>query len=136
MGIAPVISDGDLTLGESAAIVDYIPQTHGGGRLIPQRGDAGFADYLYWFHFANATLQATLGRAMALERLDGSVGLSEHSRVSAADRRARWVSARDGEGGTGLRTAPGCLALRSPSAVGGRVFDVHRPIAGPWEALP
>jgi glutathione S-transferase len=72
MGIAPVITDGDLTLGESGAIVEYIVQTNGGWRLVPRRGDAGFADYLYWFHFANATLQATLGRVMALERLDPS----------------------------------------------------------------
>ncbi|MDQ7246998.1 glutathione S-transferase family protein [Dongia sedimenti] len=72
MGIAPVITDGDLTLGESGAIVEYIVQTYGNGRLIPRRGDAGFADFLYWFHFANATLQPTLGRVMALERLDPS----------------------------------------------------------------
>ena len=72
MGIAPVISDGDLTLGESGAIVEYIVQTYGGGRLALKAGEAGYADYLYWFHFANGTLQATLGRVMALERADPS----------------------------------------------------------------
>jgi len=70
MGIAPVISDGDLTLGESGAIVEYIIQTYGGGRLTLKRGDAGFTDYLYWFHFANGTLQPTVGRVMLLGRLD------------------------------------------------------------------
>jgi glutathione S-transferase len=70
MGIAPVITDGDLTLGESGAIVEYIVQTYGGGRLVLKRGDAGFTDFLYWFHFANGTLQPTLGRMMALERID------------------------------------------------------------------
>jgi len=69
MGIAPVISDGDLVLGESGAIVEYVIQTYGGGRLALKRGDAGFADYLYWFHFANGTLQPTIGRVMALERV-------------------------------------------------------------------
>jgi glutathione S-transferase len=72
MGIAPVISDGDLVLGESGAIVEYIVQTYGDGRLACKRGDAGFADYLYWFHFANGTLQPTLARMMNLERVDPS----------------------------------------------------------------
>jgi glutathione S-transferase len=67
-----VISDGDLTLGESGAIVEYIVQTYGGGRLILKRGDPGFTDYLYWFHFANGTLQPTVGRVMYLGRADPS----------------------------------------------------------------
>jgi glutathione S-transferase len=70
MGIAPVITDGDLVLGESGAVIEYIVQTYGGGRLVLKHGDAGFADYLYWFHFANGTLQPTLGRMMYLERVD------------------------------------------------------------------
>jgi glutathione S-transferase len=72
MGIAPVISDGDLVLGESGAVVEYIVQTYGGGRLVLKHGDAGFADFLYWFHFANGTLQPTVGRMMFLERADPS----------------------------------------------------------------
>jgi glutathione S-transferase len=72
MGIAPVITDGALVLGESGAIVEYIIQAYGDGRLALTRGDVGYADYLYWFHFANGTLQPTLGRVMALERADPS----------------------------------------------------------------
>ena len=70
MGIAPVVTDGDLVLGESGAIVEYVIQTYGDGRLALRRGDAGFADYLYWFHFANGTLQPTAARLMFSERLD------------------------------------------------------------------
>jgi glutathione S-transferase len=77
MGIAPVISDGDLVLGESGAVVEYIVQTHGAQsgderRLVLTRRDQGFADYLYWFHFANGTLQPTVARMMYLERVDPS----------------------------------------------------------------
>ena len=72
MGIAPVITDGDLTLGESGAITEYLIQTHGGGRFSVKPGDAGYADYLYWFHFANGTLQPTAARIMNLERVDPS----------------------------------------------------------------
>ncbi len=35
MGIAPVITDGDLVLGESGAICDYICARYGKGRLVP-----------------------------------------------------------------------------------------------------
>src|SRR3954467_10388047 len=56
LGSAPIISDGQLVLGESGAIVEYLIATRGDGRLAVKRGHSGFADYLYWFHFANGTL--------------------------------------------------------------------------------
>jgi glutathione S-transferase len=55
-GTAPVITDGDLTLGESGAIVEYIIQTYGAGRLTVRPGQPGYADYLFWLHFANGSL--------------------------------------------------------------------------------
>jgi glutathione S-transferase len=69
-GAAPVITDGELVLAESGAIVEYIIARHGGGRLAPPPDHPGFADYLYWFHFANGTLQPAMGRMMVLRRLD------------------------------------------------------------------
>jgi len=69
MGTAPVITDGDLVLGESGAIVEYILATHGPGGLARRPSDAGFADYLYWLHFANGTLQPIMGRNMFVHRL-------------------------------------------------------------------
>ena len=70
MGIAPVIVDGDLMLGESGAIVEYILARYGPGSLARGASDPDFADYLYWLHFANGTLQATMGRHMIVRRLD------------------------------------------------------------------
>ena len=69
LGAAPVITDGDLVLAESGAIIDYIIAVHGGGRLALAPTHPGFATYLYWFHFANANLQAQIGRNMILSRL-------------------------------------------------------------------
>jgi glutathione S-transferase len=70
IGAAPVITDGEVVLAESGAIVDYILAKHGGGgRLAVGPADAGFADYLYWLHFANGTLQPAMGRMMILARL-------------------------------------------------------------------
>ena len=72
IGTAPVITDGDLVLGESGAIAEYLIATHGDGRLALKPGDPHFADYLYWFHFANGTLQPIVARIMYLERVDPS----------------------------------------------------------------
>ena len=72
MGTAPVISHGQLVLGESGAIVEYLIATYAEGRLAVSCGQPGFADYLYWFHFANASLQPLVLRLMSLERSDPS----------------------------------------------------------------
>jgi glutathione S-transferase len=54
-GTAPVITDGDLVLGESGAIIEYLIAKHGAGRLAVRAEEPEFADYLYWFHFANGS---------------------------------------------------------------------------------
>jgi len=98
IGAAPVITDGDLVLAESAAVVDYIAGKYGQGRLTLRAGDAGFASFLYWFHFANGTLQPALGRLMILNRLnladDNPMLLAMKARL---DRAFDLVEARCGE---------------------------------------
>ena len=69
IGAAPVITDGDLVLAESGAVIDYILAKYGDGRLALKSGDPDFASFLYWFHFADGTLQANMGRNMILNRL-------------------------------------------------------------------
>ncbi len=70
IGAAPVITDGDVVLAESGAVMDYILTKYGNGQLVPAADDADFAAYLYWFHFANGTLQPAMGRNMLLRRLN------------------------------------------------------------------
>ena len=65
-----MIEDDGAVLAESGAVMDYILATYGRGCLRPAAGDPEFADYLYWFHFANGTLQPSMGRNMILGRLD------------------------------------------------------------------
>jgi glutathione S-transferase len=88
IGTAPVITDGDLVLAESGAIVEYITAKHGNGRLTLRSGDPDFAQFLHWFHFANGTLQANLGRLMILNRLkladDNPILLGTRARVDRA----------------------------------------------------
>jgi glutathione S-transferase len=57
---APVINDGDLVMAESGAIVEYLLARHGGGRLVIPADQPGFADYVFWFHFANASMMPAM----------------------------------------------------------------------------
>ena len=59
-----------MVLAESGAIIDYIIAKHGGGRLALGPDHPDFAHYLYWLHFANGTLQPSMGRSMILSRLN------------------------------------------------------------------
>jgi hypothetical protein len=65
-----VITDGDLVLGESGAIIEYIVARYGNGRLVLGPDHPDYAHFVYWFHFANGTLQPATGRCMMLGRLD------------------------------------------------------------------
>lgn len=97
-GTAPIITEGSLVLAESGAIMDYILARHGGGSLAPSPDHPDFAHYLYWLHFANGTLQPSMGRNMILRRLDlapdNPVVLAMRGRL---DRALGMVEARLGE---------------------------------------
>lgn len=82
-GAAPVVEDaGGVVLAESGAVVDYILAKYGRGRLQVRADAPEFADYLYWLHFANGTLQPNMGRNMVLRRLD----LPDGNPVAAANK--------------------------------------------------
>jgi len=66
IGTAPIITDGDLVMAESTAIVEYISQRHGGGRLSVPPDDPDYPHYLFWMQFNN-NLQATLFIKLAFQ---------------------------------------------------------------------
>ena len=57
-GKIPVLEDGALVLSESAAIVTYLGETYGNGRLIPAAG-ADRARYFEWVSFISMEIDAT-----------------------------------------------------------------------------
>jgi glutathione S-transferase len=73
MGIAPVITDGDLVLGESGAICDYVTARYGNGKLVPAADHPDFADHLFWFHWSNGTFMAT-GMMQLVLMMTGAAG--------------------------------------------------------------
>ncbi|MBP5980757.1 MAG: glutathione S-transferase [Halomonas sp.] len=61
LGKSPVISDGDLVVAESGAIIDYLIQAYGRGRLQPSPDDTHeWVDYRYWLHYAEGSLMPLL----------------------------------------------------------------------------
>ena len=61
VGKVPVLEDGDLSIFESGAMVQYILDRYGSGRLQPAAGTPAHAEYLQWSWFAEATFARPLG---------------------------------------------------------------------------
>ncbi|KAF8201336.1 putative glutathione S-transferase [Mycena galopus ATCC 62051] len=68
LGSAPVIQDGDLTLAESGACIEYIVHRYGGGRLFLPPTHADYPHFVYWWHCANGTFQPALLTAVIMSR--------------------------------------------------------------------
>ncbi|TDL24564.1 thioredoxin-like protein [Rickenella mellea] len=58
LGKSPVITDGDVTLAESGAIIEYIIEKYGAGKATPPA--AGKLDNLFFTHYAEGTLMPIL----------------------------------------------------------------------------
>lgn len=56
LGRVPALEDGEVTLYESGAIVEYVLARHGRGRLAPKVESPDFPQYLQWLHFAEGMI--------------------------------------------------------------------------------
>lgn len=68
LGKSPVISDGDLTIAETGAIVEYLVD-RAGGRLRPPPGTEAHRRYTYWLHFAEGSAMPPLVMALVFRRI-------------------------------------------------------------------
>lgn len=69
LGKSPVISDGDIVVAESGAIVEYLVDTYGQGRLKPAPGTEDARRYTYWLHFAEGTAMPPLLMSLVFSRV-------------------------------------------------------------------
>lgn len=83
-GRSPFIQDSDanITLSESGAILEYLIHRYGGGRLSAKPSDAHYPDYLHWFHWSNASLQAAISGTM-WPVADANLGKMRDARLGA-----------------------------------------------------
>lgn len=70
LGKSPVIADGALTVAESGAIVEYLVEKYGGGRLVPAPGTPERLRYRYWLHFAEGTAMPPLLLKLIFDRIE------------------------------------------------------------------
>lgn len=70
LGKSPVISDGDVTLAESGAIIEYLVERYGGGRLIPPPGTPERLRYRYWLHYAEGSAMPPLLLKLVFDRVE------------------------------------------------------------------
>ena len=69
LGKSPVITDGEVTLAESGAIMEYVLEKYGRGRLMPRAGTPERLRYTYWMHFAEGTAMPPLVMKLVLDRM-------------------------------------------------------------------
>jgi glutathione S-transferase len=69
LGKSPVISDGERVLAESGAILEYLVETYGGGRLQPPAGSAERLQYRYWMHYAEGSAMPPLLLKLVFDRI-------------------------------------------------------------------
>lgn len=70
LGKSPVIEDDGQTLAESGAIVEYLAERYGEGRLVPPAGTPERMRYRYWMHFAEGTAQPPLLLKLLFDRVE------------------------------------------------------------------
>jgi glutathione S-transferase len=69
LGKSPVITDGDVTLAESGAIVEYLASKYAGGRLIPPANTPERLRCTYWLHYAEGSLMPPLLMSLIFSRV-------------------------------------------------------------------
>jgi glutathione S-transferase len=69
LGKSPVITDGDVTVAESGAIIEYFIERHGQGRLRPAAGSDDALRYRYWLHFAEGSAMPPLLMKLVFDKI-------------------------------------------------------------------
>ncbi len=72
LGKSPVITDGAVTLAESGAIVEYLVEHYGNGRLIPATGTPDRLRYTYWLHYAEGSAMPPLLLKLVFDQIQKS----------------------------------------------------------------
>lgn len=72
LGKSPVITDGDTTVAESGAIVEYLVGKYDDGRLLPAAGTPERLAYTYWLHYAEGTFMPLMIISLILSRIESA----------------------------------------------------------------
>jgi glutathione S-transferase len=70
LGKSPVITDGELTLAESGAIIEYLVKRYGNGRLVPAPDTPEHLRYTYWLHYAEGSAMPPLLLKLIFDQIE------------------------------------------------------------------
>ena len=70
LGKSPVITDDGITVAESGAIVEYLVERYGNGKLVPAPGTPEKLRYTYWLHFAEGSAMLPLVMKLIFGRVE------------------------------------------------------------------
>ena len=70
LGKSPVITDGELTLAESGAIIWYLVDKYGKGRFAPSPDTPERLRYTYWLHYAEGSAMPPLLLRLVFDRIE------------------------------------------------------------------
>ena len=82
LGKSPVITDGDITIAESGAIVDYIVRKYGKGKLAVAGEGPEAEKYREWLHYSEGSAMLPLMLNMYVARL-GEAGAPLQPRIAS-----------------------------------------------------
>src|SRR4030081_673486 len=82
LGKSPVIVDGDVTIAESGAVVDYIIRRYGKGAMMPAPGSAEYEAYNEWLHYSEGSAMLPLMLNLYVSRLK-EAGAPLHPRIDS-----------------------------------------------------
>jgi glutathione S-transferase len=86
LGKSPVITDDGVTVAESGAIIEYLLERYGNGRLEPAKGTPERLRFTYWLHFAEGSAMSPLLMKLVFDRIETSPMPFFASRSRAASR--------------------------------------------------
>ena len=70
LGKAPVVTDGEHTLAESGAIIEYLVRKYDDGRLRPAAGTSAALSYTYWLHYAEGSFMPFMLLSLIISRIE------------------------------------------------------------------
>ena len=72
LGKSPVVTDDDLTLAESGAIIEYLVERYGDGCFAPARELPAYLRYRYWLHYAEGSIMPPLLLKLVFDKIETS----------------------------------------------------------------